>query len=113
MFYGAQNSAETVGIIICTGARQALQLFAALYRRLPAATLEALSWVLTPDADQGIGARVEAVEGICKCQSLLQRYYETMLTPMPPKVTASLPARKAMSQFVHQLKRHGACSIKW
>lgn len=45
------------------GPRQALQLFVAVYRQHPALAVEALSWVLTPDADQGIEARVEAAEG--------------------------------------------------
>ena len=45
------------------GVRQALQLFVAVYRQHPAPALEALSWMLTPDADQGVEARVEAAEG--------------------------------------------------
>ncbi len=46
-----------------TGTRNAVQLFARLYRRETGTLLEALSAALTPDADLGIDARVEAAEG--------------------------------------------------
>jgi hypothetical protein len=45
------------------GMRQALQLFVAVFRPHPTPAVEALSWMLTPDADQGVEARVEAAEG--------------------------------------------------
>lgn len=54
------------------GAKQALLLLAALYQKQPAATIEALSWVLTPDADQDITCRVEAAEG--ELQHLSKRF---------------------------------------
>ncbi len=44
--------------------RQAVALFGALYCDAPAAALDALSWVLTPEADQGVETRVEAAEGV-------------------------------------------------
>lgn len=45
------------------GTRNAVQLFARLYRRESGTLLEALSAALTPEADLGIDARVEAAEG--------------------------------------------------
>lgn len=47
--------------------RNAAQLFARLYAFDGGGLLEALSGVLTPEADQGIDARVEAAEGVPNC----------------------------------------------